>query len=163
MLVVQGYSCQSNNFNPRTSYEMRLAKVEFAHGAKSISIHAPRMRCDRPFAVPMSKWSNFNPRTSYEMRRGYLVDLIKWLNISIHAPRMRCDSKQCSRFGTNERFQSTHLVWDATWSRSSNKIFSGHFNPRTSYEMRLTVIWKKVRNRYFNPRTSYEMRQTIKF
>ena len=162
MLVVQGYSCQSNNFNPRTSYEMRRYEVKESEKATDISIHAPRLRCDSSFVIPLMAACYFNPRTSYEMRHlkdprfiydttisihapRMRCDLIKaesefWkLVISIHAPRMRCDdgvSKETmaeliSIHAPRMRCDFTKEFWDRALS---------HFNPRTSYEMRLQQI-----------------------
>ena len=80
------------NFNPRTSCEVRHDLFHMVHIPNCISIHAPRVRCD-----PFSKYHcafprNFNPRTSCEVRpvRSQLEVLASL--ISIHAPRVRCDS-----------------------------------------------------------------------
>ena len=86
-----------SDFNPRTSYEMRLTKnkIKKAHALfqsthlvwdatlagslieanKAISIHAPRMRCDREMRDRVSITTNFNPRTSYEMRLAWICDV----------------------------------------------------------------------------------------
>ena len=56
--------------------------------------------------------------------------------ISIHAPRVRCDGWLKSNDGTEESFQSTHLVWGATYLISSCFSVIHHFNPRTSCEVR---------------------------
>ena len=123
-----------------------------------ISIHAPRMRCDS-----LQKCE----ATHYK--------------ISIHAPRMRCDDMIAWTWNSSEKFQSTHLVWDATSPFISNiscigisihaprmrcdvfgdEHFMGttNFNPRTSYEMRRDAFFKcSMHLNDFNPRTSYEMR-----
>ena len=57
----------------------------------SISIHAPRVRCD--VRGLLNHWKSF---------------------ISIHAPRVRCDIWFRLSASTPCKFQSTHLVWGAT-------------------------------------------------
>ena len=103
----------------------------------TISIHAPRVRCDFLFL-------DGGAATIY---------------ISIHAPRVRCDclflslmplnnlfqsthlvwgatSKECKEF-EHKVFQSTHLVWGATDSKRETDPNCRNFNPRTSCEVRL--------------------------
>ena len=92
--------------------DVRGAKLESV--PTFISIHAPRMRCDRIFDWSKQSRINFNPRTSYEMRRLIFVWFVHQRFISIHAPRMRCDSKGHGNTVLSFAFQSTHLVWDAT-------------------------------------------------
>ena len=78
-------------FNPRTSCEVRLLSEYKKVQEENISIHAPRVRCDRDNRR-LAEWIlNFNPRTSCEVRP--LLGALR-LTISI--------------------FQSTHLVWGAT-------------------------------------------------
>ena len=106
------------NFNPRTSCEVRpikdkyrelFGKFQSTHlvwGATRffvqlffrchISIHAPRVRCDfLGFQWGITLY-NFNPRTSCEVRRAALL----------------CTDSE----GV---FQSTHLVWGATWKTNT--------------------------------------------
>ena len=119
-------------FNPRTSCEVRPAYLDVFQEVKDISIHAPRVRCDSPLSPKKTDKKDFNPRTSCEVRRQALCldngirhisihaprvrcDQVKhctfWNSfISIHAPRVRCDGWLKSNDGTEESFQSTHLV-----------------------------------------------------
>ena len=110
------------HFNPRTSCEVRPPKPPWNFHKQWISIHAPRVRCDFPSG------------------NGWILSK----RISIHAPRVRCDSRNhCSsvqRMYFNPRtscevrpeptslnpiaklFQSTHLVWGATYRFSVRYI-----------------------------------------
>ncbi len=147
----------STNFNPRTSYEVRLedamiaagimefqsthllrgatALVRFSCLVDMISIHAPLTRCDFRLAKSARIQSNFNPRTSYEVRHG-----------------------SNGRDAAHGRFQSTHLLRGATDGGAALDPYrtisihapltrcdgcgqgacslSIYFNPRTSYEVR---------------------------
>ena len=60
--------------------------------AYPISIHAPRVGCDRPHRTASPGPSDFNPRTPCGVRlsRSGLIDQLEY--ISIHAPRVGCDS-----------------------------------------------------------------------
>ena len=124
-----------NNFNPRTSCEVRLLigenhvwniwfqSTHLVWGATNalivvlymshISIHAPRVRCD-------------------------LSDIFLWAlpDISIHAPRVRCDRNLCSF-----------------------SIARYNFNPRTSCEVRQKSEDVVQLQSHFNPRTSCEVRR----
>ena len=83
----------TQNFNPRTSCEVRRKIFLCFFHSFIISIHAPRVRCD---PAPWFRYSRllryFNPRTSCEVRRKFPEDLNGLAWISIHAPRVRCDS-----------------------------------------------------------------------
>ena len=85
-------SCTRENFNPRTSYEVRplrsfkyslsqrFQSTHLLRGATKIvlydmlnleiSIHAPLTRCDATTLTGNNRDVNFNPRTSYEVRRN---------------------------------------------------------------------------------------------
>ncbi len=125
-----------NNFNPRTSCEVRQKKkcslfVIFlfqsthlvwgatpaensaVYGRYAISIHAPRVRCDKINVAQQEKYNYFNPRTSCEVRLSGTTSFICIYYISIHAPRVRCDLRACIR-----------------------RIGYLNFNPRTSCEVR---------------------------
>ena len=146
------------NFNPRTSCEVRR-HFQIRHAKRHcISIHAPRVRCDRLFWCQAGLRLYFNPRTSCEVRR-----------------------RKIKMLGDDTLFQSTHLVWGATSSDSlhhsrnhisihaprvrcdnnavSNALKLNYFNPRTSCEVRPLMngkwSWKWLN---FNPRTSCEVR-----
>ena len=111
----QAARCRSvcTHFNPRTPYGVRLKKtcmrqsrlsfqsthpvwgatlaVINAFCAVCISIHAPRMGCDRFAPRSLSATLHFNPRTPYGVRPA-LGDMLQ----------------------VSEEFQSTHPVWGAT-------------------------------------------------
>ena len=147
----------------------------------AISIHAPRVRCDRLLdclllpslsfqsthlvwgatcivSISPVSWLYFNPRTSCEVRHGEFVAPCEVFYISIHAPRVRCDQHAGISVADNE-----------------------NFNPRTSCEVRLrmsafvreikdiSIHAPRVRcdsgsntshaiEKNFNPRTSCEVR-----
>ena len=127
---------QHRHFNPRTSCEVRLYDVYDDRFCLQISIHAPRVRCDRHGHILSARGQisihaprvrcdqssllifclllDFNPRTSCEVRppRKFLV--LWFYCISIHAPRVRCD-----RWMPDPELQLSY------------------FNPRTSCEVRL--------------------------
>ena len=112
-------SVQRMYFNPRTSCEVRpeptslnpIAKLfqsthlvwgatyrfSVRYIALDISIHAPRVRCDKKYPALSDLIYYFNPRTSCEVR----LYSIEYLHITL-------------------TFQSTHLVWGATFSPSEN-------------------------------------------
>ena len=58
-----------NNFNPRTSCEVRQFTIATAPQRFAISIHAPRVRCDSPDSAEQAHFYHFNPRTSCEVRQ----------------------------------------------------------------------------------------------
>ena len=101
------------DFNPRTSYEVRLCISTFVCYRQGISIHAPLTRCDPPGPQRTVPMIDFNPRTSYEVRQ-YTGD---------------CET-------SHTRFQSTHLLRGATQRSRQSRSKYRHFNPRTSYEVR---------------------------
>ncbi len=84
---------QARNFNPRTSYEMRLFCTAFQRVPTVISIHAPRMRCDCGVEIKhhLLKISIHAPRMRCD---DSIKNVSTTVNISIHAPRMRCDTKK---------------------------------------------------------------------
>ena len=133
---------------------------DFLHLSSShISIHAPRVRCDRMSGLDSVIGVHFNPRTSCEVRRKHTCGdnrhdrfqstHLVWgatahranqngvFSISIHAPRVRCDNQERARGPTDYLFQSTHLVWGATAVVASAARKESYFNPRTSCEVRL--------------------------
>ena len=123
-------------FNPRTSCEVRryiecpfckefvFQSTHLVWGATltsesfdqtwQISIHAPRVRCDRIFLMKTTLYMYFNPRTSCEVRLDSVGAMIYDIFISIHAPRVRCDKNFSPMQTIRWQFQSTHLVWGAT-------------------------------------------------
>ena len=127
----------SRYFNPRTSCEVRLStnssrafllsfqSTHLVWGATNkksrkarwiiISIHAPRVRCDSAFLLFPDYENYFNPRTSCEVRRRINCFHPSVIIISIHAPRVRCDTLLGTLWLTISIFQSTHLVWGATY------------------------------------------------
>ena len=111
-----------------------------------ISIHAPRVGCDRRITIRNEVQKYFNPRTPCGVR--LLSDLFHFYQqpISIHAPRVGCDtplfyhllavlqiSIHAPRVGCDDRwycvasytvaFQSTHPVWGAT--KDGGVVFAG--------------------------------------
>ena len=89
-----------NNFNPRTSYEVRLENIQRKEKQFEISIHAPLTRCDLSELVNKAEATDFNPRTSYEVRQRGEEEANKAL-----------------------AFQSTHLLRGAT--RTGEIFLSG--------------------------------------
>ena len=79
----------------------------------AISIHAPRVRCDGGLLSKRICRGDFNPRTSCEVRLDRDLARGLKLKISIHAPRVRCDPCTGRKFCVN-----------------------CNFNPRTSCEVR---------------------------
>ena len=126
---------------------------------RTISIHAPRERCDilLGFHHIERSW-NFNPRTAWAMRhilKGILcgfnpfqsthrvsdatnlyMALYQLYEISIHAPRERCDA-----------------------TNADVAIVTLHFNPRTAWAMRLWTKRFRSNDENFNPRTAWAMRR----
>ena len=145
-----------------------------------ISIHAPRVRCDKSFYNIFDFSSYFNPRTSCEVRLLVLVfsdysiifqsTHLVWgatikrknarnkHNISIHAPRVRCDFRSWWLSPFVSLFQSTHLVWGATYTvhdRFGGDYISIHA-PRVRCDFcRISQSGELL---HFNPRTSCEVR-----
>ena len=123
------------NFNSRTSCEVRQLIIFAAPRTFSISTHAPLARCDQ---------------ISNTYTQG--------AEISTHAPLARCDPGQCGTGGRGNGFQLTHLLRGATMaSKLGDWIFPisthaplarcdtnqqhinagrGNFNSRTSCEVR---------------------------
>ena len=79
-----------------------------------ISIHAPRVGCDPPGQDGPAEERNFNPRTPCGVRPQNQWLYIYPKEISIHAPRVGCDWLAGSAAAGNLEFQSTHPVWGAT-------------------------------------------------
>ena len=153
----------NNNFNPRTSCEVRpnpkaalvgISLFQSTHlvwGATrvcksidvwslNISIHAPRVRCDRMVNNIVLPDLHFNPRTSCEVRHAVIICIKIPIYISIHAPRVRCDSRQQKCLTMWLLFQSTHLVWGATAKVQVRTPHHSYFNPRTSCEVRPLIF-----------------------
>ena len=81
-----------SDFNPRTPCGVRLDSSIWVTEHEVISIHAPRVGCDRALRT----------------RRARIAV------ISIHAPRVGCDTKISPPVPSHAIFQSTHPVWGAT-------------------------------------------------
>ncbi len=79
------------DFNPRTPCGVRRRFCHLLTISHSISIHAPRVGCDRSSPQP------------------FLIN-----RISIHAPRVGCDPYVQRVLHAVFEFQSTHPVWGAT-------------------------------------------------
>ena len=86
------------------------------------------------------------------------VDDVSFRHISIHASRMGCDLVIAFNHGAHQ-FQSTHPVWDATFSYMCPASRHEYFNPRIPYGMRPVApcaLSRCLSN--FNPRIPYGMR-----
>ena len=128
---------------------------------RQISIHAPRVRCDK---MTSGKWSTthyFNPRTSCEVRQArntcrahaeyisihaprvrcdkkMFSELMSGVIISIHAPRVRCDnSTRCRKLGLSQISIHAPRVRCDVDKHDNIRWNVLHFNPRTSCEVRL--------------------------
>ena len=78
------------NFNSRTSCEVRHISLEISTRIKIISTHAPLARCDDLMRFAGLMGQNFNSRTSCEVRR-WNMGITYSESISTHAPLARCD------------------------------------------------------------------------
>ena len=118
-----------------------------------VSIHAPRVGCDKAARVGGSIVGCFNPRTPGGVRHPFLRGLspsvefqsthpgwgatnltrglVAQLQVSIHAPRVGCDKVRASGLQTPTLFQSTHPGWGATCKVAPPRGFLESFNPRT--------------------------------
>ena len=83
------------------------------HVRQLISIHASRMGCDTTLIAGGLEIRDFNPRIPYGMRLFFSP-----LPASLWT------------------FQSTHPVWDATWTMPYSTPPRRYFNPRIPYGMR---------------------------
>ena len=81
---------------------------------RHISIHAPRVGCDKSLPTPSATTSNFNPRTPCGVRLPGCAAALRPQVISIHAPRVGCDRPHQAHAVKGCVFQSTHPVWGAT-------------------------------------------------
>ena len=147
------------NFNPRPSYEERLAHRDSLILTDGISIHAPHTRSDGSTSSHALPVAYFNPRPSYEerpsRRRSRKRQALFQSTPLIRGATLGVTVKNSD--GTV--FQSTPLIRGATFRRLSRASSPQDFNPRPSYEERLH-IYKKVFLYIidFNPRPSYEER-----
>ena len=114
----------STNFNPRIPYGMRLAAVENNNVAKNFNPRIPYgMRPPPPNQNPDID-QDFNPRIPYGMRHFEPIRCLLFLN----------------------RFQSTHPVWDATFSKLTLALSFRYFNPRIPYGMRRAGLYQRCRS-----------------
>ena len=100
-------------------------------GGSVISIHAPRVGCDRAAA-------------------GLSVEEYQFQ--STH-PVWGATPLPCGPWWPWAKFQSTHPVWGATWRAAGTVITRLHFNPRTPCGVRPRCPNRKIHQAYFNPRT----------
>ena len=131
-----GYGYAWTYFNPRTSYEVRLNQKTFSF---SKSYFNPRTSYEvrRPvLPAEFSVTRDFNPRTSYEVRH----------HLYLPSAAIR-------------KFQSTHLLRGATSRISYHRYECGIsiHAPLTRCDKWFLGRILSVRN--FNPRTSYEVRR----
>ena len=101
----------------------------------------------------------FNPRTSCEVRRTDGLSFDVTLTISIHAPRVRCDNNLYGTLINLITFQSTHLVWGATFlSTAIISVYNISIHaPRVRCD--IVTLFKNNVISHFNPRTSCEVRR----
>ena len=126
------------DFNPRTPCGVRRSVWKSSAVRSPISIHAPRVGCDKYTPSPSNSHLYFNPRTPCGVRLKLFKPCPSQVLISIHAPRVGCDcgllllafghtiSIHAPRVGCDWwqpqtvslicQFQSTHPVWGATFS-----------------------------------------------
>ena len=69
------YKCTLHlrNFNPRTPHGVRPCRKQSNYKPQQISIHAPRMGCDKKATAMRSSFTHFNPRTPHGVRRILLA------------------------------------------------------------------------------------------
>ena len=173
-----------NYFNPRTPCGVRLSPLSLSHhesqfqsthpvwGATAfawcassitiISIHAPRVGCDKPAKEKTSNPDKFQSTHPVWGATYTAITLYDGKTISIHAPRVGCDSVSYYQiplpgyfnprtpcgvrlrcplpsFATSLLFQSTHPVWGATLSSNMSPVSPSNFNPRTPCGVRLII------------------------
>ena len=106
-------------------------KVFPEYEAAIISIHAPRVGCDKPQTAKRSTRHNFNPRTPCGVRPALRHALFEAGKISIHAPRVGCDEsvQKPGRAYANFNPRTPCGVRHAT--AAPRPLSSGNFNPRT--------------------------------
>ncbi len=101
------------HFNPRTSYEVRRIKSATLRASFFISIHAPLTRCDMKVVSKRLQRVYFNPRTSYEVRRIPASGRASWSGFqSTHL--LRGATIGLIQSISTRVFQSTHLLRGAT-------------------------------------------------
>ena len=147
-----------NNFNSRTSCEVRHVRTGFLVSQNRISTHAPLARCDPRGNSVCEHGQKFQLT---HLLRGATTEISAPIldnSISTHAPLARCDvSTQSDR---TRRTISTHAPL-ARCDRSAciPPLPSSNFNSRTSCEVRPD---RRTGNRQeiadFNSRTSCEVR-----
>ena len=146
-----------------------------------ISIHAPRVGCDRghPGEAERHQISIHAPRVGCDLSDRPTIGGV--LLISIHAPRVGCDANLRCWESLRKIFQSTHPVWGATtcgegngsdtlisihaprvgcdWAPPPAAMPTQNFNPRTPCGVRHIRITSTVNKKYFNPRTPCGVRR----
>ena len=149
----------NNDFNPRTSCEVRQPDWTPVYRTWQISIHAPRVRCDFFFHCSFFFSDSFQSTHLVWGATLFIALSSNRLSISIHAPRVRCDHASGKNTERPVLFQSTHLVWGATQTTyySFNKTSISIHAPRVrcdeKHQSALCTDW------HFNPRTSCEVRR----
>ena len=122
-----------------------------------ISTHAPLARCDHTCRRAQTPHGDFNSRTSCEVRQPRTVERERDLLFQL-THLLRGATSACHMCYDSTRFQLTHLLRGATHACVGAGTASGHFNSRTSCEVR--PIRARARNSgiNFNSRTSCEVR-----
>ena len=140
-------------FNPRTPCGVRPSFTSRMRMTAGISIHAPRVGCDRCSGCPcrVTSISIHAPRVGCDNASAEYQNQVP---ISIHAPRVGCDCYCTSLVNTASIFQSTHPVWGATAYQRSHGGFAliSIHAPRVGCDSTpLRVTCPATPN--FNPRT----------
>ena len=121
---------------------MRPRYREWAQRGFVISIHAPLTGCDTGMRIIVKSGRDFNPRTPYGMRLITGVQKAFALYFNPRTPYGMRPQKMILKV-TQQEFQSTHPLRDATWPSKGIESDSKDFNPRTPYGMRqkLAYLW----------------------
>ena len=103
-----------DNFNPRTSCEVRPSNGREKTYTITISIHAPLARCDINEVKGAIGAYIFQSTHLLRGATEYHGRAQQQQCISIHAPLARCDRSNYRLDFRNKTFQSTHLLRGAT-------------------------------------------------
>ena len=150
------------SFNSRTPCGVRRSHAPTHHRQPAVSIHAPRVGCDKETQTKIPATSSFNSRTPCGVRptsaRTFVDNLIKfqfthpvwgatpeiilsniWSVVSIHAPRVGCDS--ALGYQEIESRVSIHAPRvGCDFASNFSSLGSSSFNSRTPCGVRLRTI-----------------------
>ena len=125
------------NFNPRTPCGVRRERQRKLSTKVNISIHAPRVGCDRGRCTRQTASSNFNPRTPCGVRQRFSLKALQDLKFQSTHPVWGATIQKLVGASDDDLFQSTHPVWGATAPIPSSITQRVNFNPRTPCGVRL--------------------------